>query len=85
MQVEELHEQARVQADFLPGGAIRPVRFWRGHSEYVVRRLTRSWKERHGQGEKRYFNVTIGTPDIYQLLLETESMVWHLEAVLVDG
>ena len=83
MQIEQLHEPVDVRADFAQSGAIRPVRFWHGARVFTVRRVRGSWTERDGTSRRMYFNVNVGTPDVYQLLLETGGMLWYLEAVIL--
>jgi hypothetical protein len=83
MQVEELHEQVKVRADF-QGGRIRPLLFRRGERIFAVRRVNTSWEDREGKHKSYYFSVSVKTGEVYQLCLRTGDMLWYLESVMMD-
>ncbi len=77
--IEEVGEPIDVSAVFSRG--VRPVAFrWRGR-KYAISEVTGRHSALKG-GYRRYsFAVRAGTDEIYEIMLDTSSMVWRLERI----
>lgn len=63
---------------------IKPVWFvWRGR-QYRIKEVTYTWTNKEGRATVHYFSVTDGQ-DLYEIAYNTETMVWKLVAVEVEG
>ena len=66
-------------------GRLQPVAFgWRNRS-YRVLRITGAHRERSGQFLNLYYTVMTGGPEVYELCLSTEGMVWKLLRIHREG
>lgn len=84
MLVERLDEKIKVRADF-GGGTIKPLVFMRRGQIHKVVKVNCYWMDREGNAKIHYFSVTSDTGDVYQLHLNSDDMVWHLDLVMVES
>jgi hypothetical protein len=82
--VERLDEKIKVRADF-GGGTIKPLVFMRRSQIHKVVKVNCYWMDREGNAKIHYFSVTSDTGDVYQLHLNSDDMVWHLDLVMVES
>jgi hypothetical protein len=80
MRTQDLHERVIVGAVFGSGDTIRPTWFiWQGR-RYRISDVHFSWAHRRGSSTFRHFAVSDGS-DQFELVLNGESLIWHLEKV----
>jgi hypothetical protein len=66
------------------GKKIKPVWFaWKG-KQYRIKEVTYTWTNKEGRALVHYFSVTDGQ-NLYEISYNTETMVWKLIAVEVEG
>jgi len=83
--LEIIGEPIRVCAYFRRG-QIAPMWFeWQGRC-YRVEEIRNRWVTNHGVGRCYHFAVTVeGRADLYEILLRSEPMGWHLGGIDVGG
>jgi hypothetical protein len=82
--VEHLDEKIKVRADF-GGGTVKPLVFMRRGQIHKVVKVNCYWMDREGSAKIHYFSVTSDTGDVYQLHLNSDDMVWHLDLVMIES
>ncbi len=86
--ITEIDEPIKVGAvfgaDSIGGKKIKPVWFiWKGR-QYRIKDVTYTWTNKEGRSFVHYFSVT-DCQDLYEISYNTETMVWRLMAVEVEG
>jgi hypothetical protein len=71
-------------ADCIGGKKIKPVWFIWKERQYRIKEVTYTWTGKEGSASVHYFSVTDGQ-DLYEIAYNTETVVWKLMAVEVEG
>ena len=86
--ITEIDEPIKVGAvfgaDSIGGKKIKPVWFvWKGR-QYRIKEVTYTWANNDGRAVVHYFSVT-DDQNLYEISYNTETMVWRLMAVEMEG
>ena len=63
---------------------IKPVWFIWKEKQYHIKEVTYTWTNKEGNSSVHYFSVTDGQ-NLYEIAYNTETMVWMLIAVEMEG
>lgn len=62
-------------------GKVKPLKIrWQGRV-YSVKEVTGCWKSQKGRSTLFHLSLIVESGDYYEVSLNTESLVWHLERV----
>ena len=71
-------------ADSIGGKKIKPVWFVWKERQYRIKEVTYTWTNKDGRASVHSFSVTDGQ-NLYEISYNTETRVWRLVAVEVEG
>ncbi len=82
--ITPINEPVKVGVVFGNGRKIKPVWFkWQG-KQHRIQSITYTWTSRQGRAVIYHFSVTDGA-NLYELRYNTESCVWELAQVEIEG
>jgi hypothetical protein len=86
--ITEIGESIKVGVVFgvncIGGKKIKPVWFIWKERQYRIKEVTYTWTNKEGSASVHYFSVT-DDQNLYEIAYNTETMVWRLMAVEVEG
>ncbi len=86
--ITEIDEPIKVGVVFgancIGGKKIKPVWFIWKEKQYHIKEVTYTWTNKEGSASVHYFSVTDGQ-NLYEIAYNTETMVWMLIAVEMEG
>jgi len=81
--LELIGDDIEVEVGFSRGKA-RPYRFLWKNRPYAIREITYQWRDREGRALLTYFSVTDGV-NLFELCFNSETLLWKLTKVFMDG
>lgn len=73
-------QEIRVAVVFGPGMKLKPVWFDLNRKQHIIRQVTNSWLERHGETHLLHFHVT-DDGALYELIYNMKEATWKLAMV----